>query len=138
MLESKEESNLIVRLEDGEDLFQSLERLNIVSGVILNGVGQLRELRLGFWLNKKKVYQEIEVEGPVELLSLQGNLSFKNDESIIHCHAILGDEEGKTLGGHVIEATVNLTNEIFITKFEQIKMRRKEEPSGLTGLYPEI
>ncbi len=49
---------------------------------------------------------------------------------------MLGLEDGSTVGGHVSKATVHETNEIYIRKLSGIVMERKQEPSGLWGLYP--
>jgi predicted DNA-binding protein with PD1-like motif len=94
----------------------------------------LRDVTLAFWTGKE--YKEHKVPGPAELLSLQGNFSLREGKSHVHCHAVLGLEDGSTVGGHLSKATVHETNEIYIRKLSGIVMERKQEPSGLWGLYP--
>jgi len=133
MLRAQADGDLMVRLQDGEELFDSLRKLEIGSGVILNGIGMLREVTIAYWSGSE--YQETEIGEPVELLCLQGNFT-EGERPQIHCHAVLMKEDGTIIGGHLRSATVHNTNEIFIKELEDIKLRRKKEPSGLWGLYP--
>lgn len=126
--------DIIVRLQPGEDFFESLGSLKLTAGAIVCGIGMLRDVTLAFWTGKE--YKEHRVSGPVELVSLQGNFSQREGQSHIHCHAVLGLEDGSTVGGHLSKATVHETNEIYIRRLSGIVMERKKEPSGLFGLYP--
>jgi len=135
MLVAESDGGLVVRLEDGEDFFERLQTLGITAGVIIAGIGMLRDVKLAFWDGRG--YIEHHVEGPVELLSLQGNFSLKEGEPFAHCHVVLGHEDGSVVGGHLMKATVNETNEIVIHKLSGVKMERKPEPTGLFGLYPD-
>jgi len=135
MLSVESDGRLIVRLEDGEDFFGQLQSLGISAGVIVAGIGMLKDVTLAFWNGRE--YLEHQVEGPVELLSLQGNFSLKEGRPFVHCHAVLGREDGSVVGGHLMRATVNETNEIIIERLSGVKLERRAEPSGLFGLYPE-
>ncbi|MCI2430062.1 DUF296 domain-containing protein [Candidatus Acetothermia bacterium] len=132
--EPTEEIEIVVRLQTGEDLFESLGSLKLTAGIIVCGIGMLKEITLAFWTGKE--YLEHKIPGPAELLSLQGNFSLKDGKPHIHCHVVLGLEDGSTVGGHLSQATVHETNEIYIKKLSGIVMERKREPSGLFGLYP--
>ncbi len=124
----------MVRLEDGEKLIGSLSQIGMVSAVLLNGVGMLRDVKLGYWDGSQYVTEEIEE--PVELLSLQGNVATREGEKIIHCHATVAKRGGDAFGGHVVEATVHNTVESFLYELSEINLERQLEPSGLAGLYP--
>ncbi len=134
MIKAEHECELMVRLKDGEGLISSLQELSLDSGVLLNGVGMLRELELGYWNGSS--YEVKRIAEPVELLSLQGNFARKDEERIVHCHATVAKHGGAALGGHVIKATVHNTAEIFIHKLAGITLERKMEETGLAGLYP--
>lgn len=61
-----------------------------------------------------------------EVLVTTGNItSDDNNETIVHCHISLGDNNYQVFGGHLKEATVAITAEIFITVFENINIKRK-------------
>ena len=71
---------------------------------------------------------------PRELLSLSGNIVLQDDEYIFHVHAILGDEKKNTIGGHLLDGTVSITNEIVLLKEDLDIKRVKDEETGLMGI----
>ena len=92
------EGNLIVfRFEDGKDVIKSLKRITkehkIQSGIILNGIGMLRNFEISFYSREKASYVTNKFNEPVELLSLSGNISLRNDETFFHLHVALAKEE---------------------------------------------
>lgn len=135
MLVAETDGELVVRLEDGEDVHEKLGSLGLEAGAVVAGIGMLRDVTLAFWNGQE--YVEHFVKGPVELLSLQGNFSRREGEPFVHLHAVLGMPDTSVVGGHLMKATVNETNEIVIRKLPGIAMERKKEPSGLYGLYPQ-
>jgi len=128
--------DLVARLEDGEDLLASLLSLEVDSGVIQSGVGMLRNLEFGYWDGSQYLVER--VPEPVELLSLQGNFALFGKERAIHCHAAVARRGGETLGGHVLRATVHNTTEALVRLLPRIDLERREEKSGLRGLYPRV
>jgi len=128
------EHEIVVRLEDGEDVHEKLQSLGLTAGAVVAGIGMLREVTVTFWNGSE--YIEHFVNGPVELLSLQGNFSVKGGEPFVHLHAVLGMADMNVVGGHLAKAAVNETNEIVIRKLPGVEMERRPEPSGLFGLYP--
>ncbi len=124
---------IVVRLEDGEDFKTQLASLGLEAGAFVSGIGMLREVTLAYWNGEE--YVQHTVESPTELLTLQGNFSLKEGEPFVHCHVTLGHEDGAVEGGHLMDATVNITNEIVIQELPGIAMHRKPEV-GLWGLFP--
>ncbi len=135
MIKAEHGNELMVRFQDGETLPDGLADLGVESGVIVNGVGMLRDIKLGYWDGKNYVIEKI-VE-PAELLSLQGNIGRKDGETVVHPHVTVAKKGGAAYGGHLVRATVNNTAEIFIYKLAGIRLVRKLEETGLAGLYPE-
>lgn len=134
MIKVENGQDVLVRLMDGEELISSLQELSLDSAVLLNGVGMLRDLEIGYWNGSS--YDVQRIAEPVELLSLQGNFARKGDERIIHCHATIAKHGAAAFGGHVLRATVNNTAEIYVRKLSGIALERKMEETGLAGLYP--
>ena len=129
-----DQGQLVVRLEDGEDFKSRLESLEIQAGTFVSGIGMLRDATLAYWNGEE--YVQHQVDAPAELLALQGNFSLKEGESFVHCHVTLGHEDGTVEGGHLMDATVNVTNEIVIQQLPDVTMNRQPE-AGLWGLFPE-
>jgi hypothetical protein len=140
-MQSKEEGKYIVaRLEDGEDYVESLRKIakkhDIKSGFLLNSIGMLRDVELGFFKGKGE-YKKNKFEGPMECVSVQGNFATQEGELKTHFHVALADQESGAHAGHLEKGTVNVTAEIVIVKLDQAKLTRKKEDTGLDGLYLE-
>ncbi len=131
MLKAQSGAHLVVRLEDGEELPQVLRDLG-TQGVVVCGVGMLRDVVFGFWDGKG--YREEKLAEPVELLSLQGNIG---EGGVVHLHVVVGKEGGEARGGHLLSATVCNTVELLVAGVPGVRLRRRPEPTGLLGLYPE-
>ena len=50
-----------------------------------------------------------------EVVSLIGNISLLDNKPVVHAHFAVGLSDGKVEGGHMIEAYVSPTLELFIT-----------------------
>lgn len=58
-----------------------------------------------------------EIEGPLELLGLQGNIVPGEDELLdCHFHVLASKSSGEVVGGHLYEAEVFATCEIVLTE----------------------
>ena len=67
----------------------------------------------------------------MELTSLSGNVSSMDGEVYLHLHANFANEQNIVRGGHLNEATVSATAEIFITQTPGIIGRYFDEKIGL-------
>ena len=125
---------LIMRFSDGEDLLavmkQALLDENVKSGIVLGGVGMVRNAGLSFYKGRGE-YETVPVATESELCSLNGNVSRFGDDIIIHLHAVIGRPGGDALAGHLSAATVNMTAEVAVL-VSQVELVRKQDPE--TGL----
>jgi len=129
--------NMAVRMADGEDLVQRLNELDVDAAAILGGIGMAGSLRLGFW--NGTAYEERSIDEPVELLSMQGNFGrAASGDRVVHCHVVVGQRDGRVVGGHLLAAKVVNTAEVIIRSLPGITLERRPEPSGLIGLYPRV
>ena len=60
-----------------------------------------------------------------------GNITEKDGEPYLHLHATFGDLTGKVIGGHLNEAVVSATCELFVRKVEGHVGRRLDPETGL-------
>lgn len=133
-----EDGSIVVKLKDGEDFFESLKEkvhtYELQSGLILSGIGMLRELTLGYFMGKGR-YNKMNVTHPVELTSMQGNIAMAEEGIVFHIHVTGATKEGKVVGGHLISAIVNVVNEIVILKLDRIRLKRiLNQKTGLLEL----
>ncbi len=108
------------------------QKKRIEAGII-NIIGTLKDTKLGYFNSEKGKYEEIEVHGMRELLSAMGNLSLKDNVPFAHIHAVLGDDRGNTMGGHLLYGKVFVA-EIFILELKGEKLERRKE--GSLYLWP--
>jgi len=142
-MQSKEKDNLIfIRLFPNEDIHKALEEVckkhNVKTAVVISGLGQLKEFQLGYFKEKGN-YSLEKFKEPHELLSLSGNIIFSNKEKKykFHLHAVLGNENKNTVGGHLFKGKVEVTNEIVLLKTELKFERKLERETGLEGMFLE-
>ena len=137
MEKSRKGDLLTVRLHDGEDLLEGLSEAlrqeGIDSGVIIGGVGMVRDAAISFYAGKGQ-YETRPVVDAVELCSMNGNVSTSDGELILHIHVTLAKRGGTTLGGHFSGGTVNMTAEIAVLVAVQKLVRRLDPDTGLKAL----
>ena len=106
------------------------EKEQIRCGAI-HGLGAADRVELGLFRTDIKQFVGHTYEGMYEIASLNGNISQMEGKVYLHLHAVIGDEENETRGGHLVEARVSATAEIVITAFEGGADRRFSEEIGL-------
>jgi predicted DNA-binding protein with PD1-like motif len=137
-MDSKEKKNLIfIRLFENEEILDQIKKSckdhNVKTAVILSGIGQIKNTKLGYF-KKKGDYCPESFDKPLELLSLTGNICKQDNEYFIHTHSILGDEKKRAFGGHLIEGKVSVTAEIIIIKTPIEIKRELDKKTGLQAL----
>jgi predicted DNA-binding protein with PD1-like motif len=109
--------NLFIRLDPGEELHESLREVARVEGIgaaaVTSGIGRVENALIGH-LDAHGIYQQKMLIGPVELLSMQGNIASLKGEPFTHLHVVVSDDEHIVHGGHLFEARVTVTAEIHL------------------------
>jgi predicted DNA-binding protein with PD1-like motif len=49
---------------------------------------------------------------------MAGSIRMQNGKPFVHAHAVLGMQDGTTRAGHIIEAKVSLSLEVYLTSGE--------------------
>lgn len=111
------DNTIVLRLEIGEEIVASIvevaKKENIKLATV-SGIGAVDNLTIGVFKPNDKKYYSNHFEGDFEVLSLNGNLSTMNNEVYQHLHIAVGNVQGQAFGGHLNEAVVSVTAEIFI------------------------
>ena len=128
-----------VILAKGDEAFSGLtefaEKYHVVSGHF-TAIGALSRVTLGWFDLQKKMYRKIPIDEQVEVLSMIGDFALYQGKPALHTHMTVGHRDGRTSGGHVIEAVVSPTLEVFVT-VEPVPLQKKHDPeSGLTLIDP--
>ncbi|KJS14804.1 MAG: hypothetical protein VR69_16120 [Peptococcaceae bacterium BRH_c4b] len=111
---------LIGRLPKGSDLMAEINRLcheeNIRLGKV-QAIGAVSKAMVGFFLQESREYFSLEFDYYLEIISLQGNISIKDGVPFTHAHIALMNNEGKMIGGHLIEGTEVFSCEYIINEY---------------------
>ncbi|MFH1414949.1 MAG: PPC domain-containing DNA-binding protein [Elusimicrobiota bacterium] len=128
---------LAVRLYQDEDVVAALNEAfrstGRSMGIVVSAAGMMKKIKLGYFIGEGK-YKENYFEKEREIVSLTGNLICDENRYFNHLHVSIADEEGKVTGGHLKDAQVHGTGEIFIYVSDINATRVKEDETGLEGL----
>ncbi len=123
-----ENNILVAKLDDGEELFQSLEKImseiDQKSAVVLSGIGMLRDFKVGFYNEETGDYEWDEFVEPKELLSLNGSIT---EEGSMHLHVEVGGRDHDVTGGHLDGGKVFNVAELTLLVFEELTLSRKKD-----------
>jgi predicted DNA-binding protein with PD1-like motif len=124
----------LLRLDKGEEVHDCLsefcarEKIGFAS---VSGIGAASAARLGVFDTKTKKYAERDFVGPLEIVSLNGNVALSDGKPKAHLHACIAGHDYSAFGGHLFFARISVTCELFITNLGGTVERRKDEGSGL-------
>jgi hypothetical protein len=132
---------VVVRLHDGEDfhgaLLAALDRVGLRHGVVLTGLGMLRDFELGWFDVGSRQYMKRTFATPHELVSLSGTVAVTDDaeaRTMPHLHAALAGHAHAVVGGHLFRATTAVLNEVAVMRLETPLRRRLNPATGLMEL----
>ena len=124
----------VIVLRKGERIIEKLTDFIETEGIRsghLNAIGAVSEVELAHYNLEKKRYNTKQFSQALEIVSLMGNVTMKGNESIIHCHIVVGTNEMNLYGGHLKEATVAATCEIIFNELEEVVYKEQDEDTGL-------
>ena len=109
---------------------------NKITSAHFTGIGAIKDATLG-WLDlDAKAYRPIHVDQQVEVLSIIGDVATFNGKPVVHAHMVLGKRDGSTVGGHLWEAHVNPTLEVFVSVDPEPLSKKLDEQSGMKVIDP--
>jgi len=137
-MKSKEKENLIfIRIYENEDINEkiklSCKKHKVKTAIIISGIGQVKELTLGYF-KQKGDYSPKYYKKAFEILNLSGNIIKQSDDYLLHLHITLGDQNKNAIGGHFIKGKVSVTAEIALLKTNISLKRRLDKKTGLQAL----
>lgn len=104
-----------------KEIYDFFKSQNISAGVVLSSVGSLKQAHLRF--SDQKIGKLLK--GPFEILSLNGTLSLDG----VHLHLCISDNQGQTLGGHLLEnCLIHTTCELVIAEVPGHTFTRELDP----------
>jgi predicted DNA-binding protein with PD1-like motif len=129
-----------VIFSEGDEAYSGLldfaEKYHVTSGHF-TAIGALSSVVLAWFDPQKKMYLENPIHEQVEVASMIGDLALYQGKPTVHTHMVVGHRDGRASGGHVIEAIVSPTLEVFVT-VDPMPLQKKYDPaSDLTLIDPD-
>ena len=131
------EDTVLVRLDKGDEIVTSIldvakrEHLTLAS---VSGIGATDDFEVGVFDLERSDYDHVRFHGNHEIVSLVGNLTTKEGAPYIHLHITCAGEGGRVVGGHLFEAKISLTAEIFLRKAAGRAERIRNESLGINQI----
>ncbi len=126
---------LMGRLGRGDDLLQALTDIcetEQVRAGRLEAIGAVECARLAYYDQDRREYRYFELNRPLEITKLCGNVSIRDGAPMVHAHVTLGDRDGTAFGGHLAPGTTVFACEFVLEVFEGTEfVRGHDETTGL-------
>lgn len=125
----------IGQLEHDADLLAELTAIANEASITLGrveGIGAVKRAVVGYYDQGTQIYRQIELNRPMEIAALVGNISLRDGESVIHAHLTLTDEKGHAFGGHLCPGTIVFAGEVVVHAYAGTTLERDHD--AVTGL----
>ncbi len=119
--EIKKTNVLMGRLRHGADLLDEITGICTDRDIRLGcveAIGAVTRARIGFYDQEKREYGYYNIDEPLEITNLTGNISIKDNSPFVHAHVTLADSTGRAYGGHLAQGTIVFACECVIEVLE--------------------
>jgi uncharacterized protein len=134
----------VVALEAGDRLMESITRFAAEHGLAASeftAIGALSSAKLAYFDPASREYVDIPVDEQIEIASLNGRITRPEGgegDPHLHVHCVLSRRDGSAVAGHLMEAEVRPTAEVFVTDSPTELQRRTDPESGLAVIDPDL
>lgn len=136
VLHSGPEKTFAIIYETGEEVIDGLKwfaREYKPQSAHFTAIGAFRDAVVAYFDWPTKKYKDIPVNEQVEVLTLAGDIAWKDDgEPVVHAHVVVGRSDGSTRGGHLKKAHVRPTLELVLVEYPKHLERKHDPETGLT------
>ena len=119
----------IIRLDKGDEIFSSIKEFaksEKITAASVSGIGATDNMEIGVYDLEKGCYVRRRFSGNREILALVGNISVMDGE-YVHLHITTQGQEDYAVGGHLFNAVVSMTAEIFVNVLDY-ELNRAYDP----------
>lgn len=108
-----------------------------VTAAHFTGIGSAESARLGFLDKSRNLFRLIPINEQTEVTSLMGDIAMYHGKPIVHAHMNVASADGTVRGGHLFQATVWPTLEVFVT-VEAFPLTKRLDEVGITVIDPDF
>jgi predicted DNA-binding protein with PD1-like motif len=131
--------NYAIILAKGDEVMSGLTdfaRQNKVTSASFTAIGAFSHATVAWFDDGRKEFKLIPIEQQVELVSMIGDIALVNDQPSVHTHVAVASSDGTVRGGHVINAFVFPTLELFMTVYPTPLHKESDKATGLKLIDP--
>src|SRR5271169_5744217 len=99
-----------------------------VTSAHFTAIGALDGATLGWFDPQRKMYKKIPIAGQHEVAGMSGDIALYKGKPVVHTHMVVGNPDGTTRGGHVLEAYVSPTLEVMVT-VDPVTTQKRFDPA---------
>lgn len=127
----------VLRFDRGDEVLGLLRDFCMqhnIGGAMVQGIGAVQRVTLSFYNLAARTYQERSITMDAEIVSLQGNVTLRDNQPHIHIHGCFSYANMETNAGHVHDMVVSVTCELFLQLLEAPIHRKYDDTTGLALL----
>jgi len=130
----------IVLAKDDEVIsgLSDFARQNKVTSASFTAIGAFSRVTVARFDDARKEFKLIPIKQQVELVSMIGDIAVSGEQPVVHTHVSVASSDGTVRGGHLINAFVFPTLELFITVYSTPLRKRLDEATGLKLIDPSL
>jgi predicted DNA-binding protein with PD1-like motif len=125
----------------GDEAFSGLlefaEKYHVASAHF-TAIGAVNGATLGYFDPERKMYKKIPINGQREVIGMSGDIALYKAKPVVHTHMVVGNPDGTTRGGHVLEAYASPTLEVMVTEDPVTMQKRFDPTTDLTLIDPAV
>jgi len=90
---------------------------NKITSARFSAIGAFSRATVAWFDESRKEFKLIPIQEQVELVSMIGDIALSGSQPVVHTHVAVASSDGTLRGGHLIEANVFPTLELFLTAY---------------------
>ena len=124
----------------GDEVLSGLTELaeaENIQAAQISAIGAFQHAVFAWFDEERKAFRNIPVNRQVEACSVLGDIGLVAGKPAVHVHSVVALPTGETRGGHMLEAYVWPTLEVFLTAFPEplVKVHDDETDLALFDLH---
>jgi uncharacterized protein len=128
------EKTYAVILGKGDEVVSGLtefaEHENIQAAQI-SAIGAFQHAVFAWFDDERKAFRNVPIDRQVETCSVLGDIGSFGGKPAVHVHGVVALPTGETRGGHMLEAHVFPTLELFLTAWPEPLIKERDAETGL-------
>jgi uncharacterized protein len=128
-------------LAKGDEVMSGLTdfaRQNKVASASFSAIGAFSHATVAWFDDSRKEFKLIPIKQQVELVSMIGDIALSGEQPVVHTHVSVASSDGIVRGGHLINAFVFPTLELFMTVYSTPLKKQLHEATGLKLIDPSL